>query len=295
MTNGGVRPTVSGSTQIAAVIGDPVRHSLSPSIHNAAFAALELDWVYVALPVEAGQGAAAVEAMRALGIRGLSVTMPHKDAVAAAVDRQTPAVQALGASNCVFWDGEDLVGDNTDGAGFVAALYADGISLDGARVAVLGAGGAARAIIDAVGRSDAEQVLVVNRSAERAQVAAAVSAKAQVGSLGDIVGADIVVNATSVGMGAPHGSRRAEHLPVPVELLNDHHIVADIVYQPLETPLLAVSRERGLRTSGGVGMLIHQAAAAFERWTNHAAPIEAMTAAVSSHLRTVSERQPPRD
>ncbi|MEZ5408763.1 MAG: hypothetical protein R2761_12110 [Acidimicrobiales bacterium] len=128
-----MRPAPTGSTRLAAVIGDPVRHSLSPTIHNAAFAALGLDWVYVALPVAAGRGGEAVAAMRVLGIDGLSVTMPHKAAVAAAVDRRTAVAERLGVVNCVFTDGDELVGDSTDGDGFVRSLAHDnGLSLTGA-------------------------------------------------------------------------------------------------------------------------------------------------------------------
>ncbi len=275
---------LSGSTRIAGVIGDPVRHSLSPLIHNAGFAELGLDWAYVALPVAAGDGAAAVEAMRTFGIDGLSVTMPHKDVVAATVDQQSPAVQALGACNCVYRDGDQLVGDNTDGAGFVASLTAEGVEVAGRSVGVIGAGGAARAIVDAVGRADASRIVIVNRSQDRANVAAALSDAAVVGDVAALGDVDIVVNATSIGMGAPTSSTEPGDVPVDPQRLDTNHVVVDIAYQPLVTPLMAQCEARGIRTIGGLGMLIHQAAAAFEHWTGEKAPVEAMTQAVNDHL-----------
>ncbi len=269
---------ISGITRIAAVIGDPVRHSRSPQIHNAAFRHLGLDWVYLALPVSAGRGAAAVAAMRTLGIDGLSVTMPHKADVAAAVDRRTPAVEALGACNCVYRDGDVLVGDNTDGLGFIRSLEAEaGFSLDGATIAVVGAGGAARSIIDAAARNGAARVLVINRTPAGAERAAAIHPSVSVAEVTDLAAADIIVNATSVGMA---GGPAPDQLPFPAEFIQPHHLVADIVYQPERTPLLVEAEARGAATIGGLGMLVHQAAVAFEHWTGQPAPIEVMLDAV---------------
>ena len=269
---------ISGHTQVVGVIGDPVRHSRSPLLHNAAFEALDLDWRYVAFPVLAGQGAQAVAAMRVLGIGGLSVTMPHKDSVAAAVDRRTPAVEALGACNCVVRDGGVLVGHNTDGDGFLASLLADaGLEVTGLRAVVLGAGGAARAIIDALGRAGVDSVVVVNRTRSNAERAAALTPRGSVGSSADIASADLVVNATSVGMA---GGTSADAVGFDSSLLGSHQIVADIVYQPLRTPLLVAAEQAGARSIGGLGMLVHQAAIQFELWTGHAAPIPAMLAAL---------------
>ena len=276
------RPPVSGRTGVVAVIGDPVRHSLSPAIHNAAFDALGLDLVYVAFPVPAGKASQAVEAVRLLDLVGLSVTMPHKAAVAAAVDRCTPAAERLGAVNCVFRHGNELVGDNTDGGGFVDAFTAQtGEHFDGASVAVLGAGGAARAVIDAVAAAGAREVLVVNRSADPARTAAQLSPRARVAIPEEVAGADIVVNATSVGM---TGGPAPGASPLEPTLLNREQIVCDLVYQPRTTPLLVVAGERGARTVGGLGMLVHQAARAFRSWTGHPAPLEAMEAAVAQRI-----------
>lgn len=273
---------ISGSTRLAAVIGDPVRHSLSPAIHNAAFAALDLDWAYVALPVAAGDGQAAVEAMRTFGIEGLSVTMPLKAEVAAAVDELTVAAQALGVSNCVFRRGDRLIGDSTDGDGFVSAFAAEfDQTLATKRVMVVGAGGAAKSIIEAVGRADAAEIIVANRSLDRAAEAAELASQASAHGLDDhdrIGAADVIVNATAVGMA---GGPAPGQTPIPVEAIHGGQIVVDIVYQPRRTPLLIAAEQRGAAVADGVGMLVHQAAVAFEHWTGSEAPLAAMTEAVA--------------
>jgi len=263
---------------MAAVIGAPVRHSLSPTLHNAAFKACNLDWVYLALEVEPGKGASAVEAMRSLGIQGLSVTMPHKAGAAAAADRLTPTAAKLGVVNCLFWDGDEIVGDSTDGDGFIAALnrQVPGV-LERASVAVLGAGGAARSIVEALGRSNVDEIHIINRSSAKAQSASELAPQATCSRLEAVESTDIVVNATSVGMLG--GPAPGESLCSAVAL-GQHQLVVDIVYNPLVTPLLAAAKSCGAQTLGGLPMLVHQAAVAFEHWTGEAAPIEAMESAI---------------
>lgn len=271
--------SISGETRLAAVIGDPVRHSRSPAVHNAAFWHLGLDWVYVALPVAAGGGAAAVDAARMLGVSGLSVTMPHKAEVAAAVDRRTPAVELLGACNCVVRDGDDMIGHNTDGEGFVRSLLAEtSIDLGQTRVVVVGAGGAAMAILHALSHADVAQLTVVNRSAAGADRAAALVQGVEVGTEESIESADLVVNATAAGMA---GGPSPDELPFSPEYLRQEQVVADIVYRPTQTRLLTEAARRGARTVGGLGMLAHQAAIQFELWTGHPAPIDVMTQALN--------------
>lgn len=274
---------LTGATRVAALIGSPVRHSLSPAIHNAAFAAADLDWAFVAFDVAAGGAAPAIGAMRALGLGGLSVTMPHKADVAAAVDRRTPVAERLGAVNTVFWDGDALVGDSTDGAGFVDALrQEEGVDLEGLRVAVLGAGGAARAVIDAVALAGAAEVLVVNRTEGRGHDAAALApGVARVSEPDAVETVTVVVNATSVGMRETPGEGQ---LPLDPARLHAGQIVVDLVYNPRRTPLLDAAAAAGARPVGGVGMLVHQAAHAFTRWTGREAPLGAMRAAVLRHL-----------
>ena len=256
------------------MIGDPVDHSLSPAIHNAAFASAGLDWVYVALPVVAGDGAAAVSAMRAIGLAGMSVTMPHKKAVADAADEVSDTVAALGAANClVALGGGRIRAENTDGAGFLAGLAEDaGLDVAGKSVALLGAGGAARAVSQACAEAGASRVLVINRSAAGAEACAGLAGP--VGEAVDIDAvstADLVVNATPVGMGLD-----AAALPCDPALLHGGQVVVDLIYDPLETRWLAAVREAGVEGHNGVSMLIHQAALAFTHWTGLAAPVGVM-------------------
>jgi shikimate dehydrogenase len=275
---------LSGATRVVALIGSPARHSLSPAIVNAGFAELGLDWAFVVFEVEPGRGEDALAAVRTLGLSGLSVTMPHKAAAWAAVDERTPVAEALGAVNCVFWSGDRLVGDSTDGPGFVDALRVDeGIEVAGRSCAVVGAGGAGRAVVRALAQAGAREVVVVNRSPEpAAQAVALAGALGRLGGHDDLAGADIVVNATSLGMaGTGSGSRE---LPFDVERLGRHAVVADLIYHPVETPLLTGARRRGLIAVNGLGMLVHQAAHALRRWTGHEAPVEVMAKAAEEAL-----------
>lgn len=276
----------SGTTRLAGVIGDPVRHSLSPALHNAAFAHLGLDWTYVAFEVPAGGGADAVAAMRALGIDGLSVTMPLKAEVAEACDELSPAAEMLGAVNCVRRSGDRLIGENTDGVGFVNSLRSQaGVELAGKHAVVLGAGGAARAVVVAL-VSEGASVTIVNRSVERAMQAAELGKRAataagigssmsvMVGAPGAIRDADLVVNATPLGM------RGTDPMPAPAELLRQGQVVVDLIYMPAVTPILEVADEAGAQFLNGTGMLLFQAAEQFKMWTGRDAPVRAMGAAV---------------
>jgi shikimate dehydrogenase len=266
-----------GATRVAAVIGDPVAHSRSPAIHNAAFRALGLDWVFVALTVRRGDAARALDGIRALDIAGCSVTMPHKADVAAACDELTPAAAALGAVNVVVAHDRRLVGDSTDGEGLVRSLRDEGIDVAGTGVVVLGAGGAARAIVRSLGEHGAA-VTVAARRREAASSAAALAAGARValldGAADAISGAEVIVNATPLGM-------QGEQPPFPVEALSGIGFVLDTVYHPAETPLLAAARARGIRCANGLGMLVHQAALAFEAFTGELAPIDVMRQAAA--------------
>lgn len=295
-----------GTTRLAALIGSPVRHSLSPVILNAAFGAAGLDWVFVALEVAAADGEAAVAAVRPLGIGGLSVTMPHKEAAFAAVDERSAEAEALGAVNCVGWRGDLVVGHNTDGAGLLDSLRIDeGFDPDGRRCVVVGAGGAARAAVLALATAGASDVAVVNRTAARAERAAALAGPVgRVGAIGDVAAADLVVNATPVGMAGvappvvalvpgaeaePSTARGAAgpdgDLPFPAELLSPGQLVVDMIYNPFTTALMAAARAREVVAVNGLGMLIHQAAHAFRHWTGEDPPLEAMSAAAVAGLR----------
>lgn len=252
---------ITGATRLAAVIGSPVRHSLSPALHNAAFDSAGLDWRMVAFDVAPGEGAAAVAAMRTLGIGGLAVTTPHKTDVAAAVDEVDPAASALRSVNTVVLrDDGSTLGASTDGAGFVDSLRADGVDVEQARLVVLGAGGAARSIVDALGRAGAVEIVIVNRDRQRAAEAASLAAVARVGTPDDIADTDVLVNATSVGMGGDESPVDARHLRADL-------VVVEIVYHPLDTALLRAARAAGAHAIDGLGMLVHQAVRQQELWT----------------------------
>jgi len=278
---------LSARTRTAGVIGTPIRHSLSPTLFNAAFAASGLDWAYLAFEVPEGAAGLAMGGVRALGLEGVSVTMPHKAAVIPALDELAPDAEALGAVNCVVRRGGRLVGHNTDGPGLVDALQLDeGIDLSGRTATVVGAGGAARAVIRALAGAGAAEIVVVNRSPEPAARAAALAAGvARVGGPDDVGGTDLVINATPLGMGVVVGADGApEPLPLDPGRLAVGQVVVDLVYHPAVTPLLRAARDRGLTTVNGLGMLIHQAAHAFRLWTSEEAPLEAMSAAAVTAL-----------
>jgi shikimate dehydrogenase len=276
---------ISGATRVAGVIGTPVRHSLSPVIVNAAFDALGLDWSYFAFDVAPEGVAGALDGMRALGLGGLSVTMPHKEAVARLVDRRSPDADSLAAVNCVVPEGDELVGHNTDGPGFVDAVHAElGFEFDGCHAVMLGAGGAARAVVLALVRAGASEIAVVNRT--RANGERAVALAGAVGRLVDpngddlpeaMAGADLVINGTPAGM-------TDDRFPVDPGLLTPAHTVVDLVYHPAVTPLLAAAVERGSRVANGLGMLVHQAAHAVRLWTGVDPPIDVMTNAAETAL-----------
>jgi shikimate dehydrogenase len=267
---------------------------LSPALHNAAFQALGLDWVYVAFPVAAGQALAAVAAMRALDVAGLSVTMPHKSDVLAGLDQLTPTAARLGAVNTISWAPSathpTLEGDSTDGAGFLDALRDDdGFDPAGRHCVVLGAGGAARAVTLALAEAGAASVGVVARRAEMAAAAAelagpggrpVVVTDSSTDVAEAIEAADLVVNATPVGMAAGDG------LPFGLDaaVLHGGHFVADLIYAPATTPLLVAARGRGAATANGLGMLINQAARQVAIWTGRPPPIETMSAAALAAL-----------
>jgi shikimate dehydrogenase len=275
----------TGSTRVAGVIGSPVGHSLSPVLHNAAFEALGLDWVFVAFDVPEGSATEAIAGARALGIDGLSVTMPHKAAVAHLVDALTPDAQVLQAVNCVVRVGADLLGANTDGAGLLDALRVDeGFDPDGRRCLVVGAGGAARAVVRALAGAGAADVVVVNRTAEAGAIAAALAGSVgRVGEPAAVAAADLVVNATPLGMrGAGAGA-----LPLDPALLAPGQLYVDLVYDPPVTPALVAARARGVTAVNGLGMLIHQAAHAFRLWTGEDPPLEVMSAAALAAIAAV--------
>jgi len=278
------RIAVSGATRVVGVIGDPVAHSLSPIIHNAGFFELGLDWVCVAFPTLRGEAAAAVQGMRALGIEGLSVTMPHKAAVIEAIDVLSETARVLDAVNCVSRSANQVFGHNTDGDGFLAAMRAEFDFDPAGRVcAVLGAGGAARSVILALKHAGASEILVINRTPEAAATAALLAGDAgSVAQVEALPRADLVVNATSVGMA---GTGSALGMPCDPSWLRKNCFVADLIYHPAQTQLMLAADQHGCQVANGISMLIHQAALAFEVWTGEKAPVDAMTRAVQAAVQ----------
>ncbi|MFQ6058008.1 MAG: shikimate dehydrogenase [Anaerolineae bacterium] len=284
-------PVISGETRLVGIIGWPVAHSLSPAIHNAAFQALGLDWAYVPLPVRPERLAEAIEGLRALGFAGASVTIPHKQAVMPLLDQITPAAQAMGAVNTVaVREAGRLVGDNTDWVGFLASLEDAGFDPAGKRCAVIGAGGGARAVVYALAWAGGHPV-VFNRTVERAarlvedlraifpHVAFQVHPLERLGQIGQETA--LLVNATPLGMWPQiDGSPWPDDLPLP-----SHLTVCDIVYNPLETKLLRQARGAGATTISGLGMLVHQGAAAFRLWTGLEPPVDVMMEACHRALK----------
>jgi shikimate dehydrogenase len=276
---------IDALTVLTGVLGYPVRHSLSPAMHNAAFRALGLNWVYLAFEVAPDRLAQAIAGMRGLGIRGLNLTIPHKEAVLPLLDGLTDAARHIGAVNTLFWDSERLIGDNTDTEGFLRALYESGVNPAGQTVLVLGAGGAARAVVYAL-RQQGCTVWLANRSQERVQALADAFGCAGILPLKhDVLAecaahADGVVNCTSLGM-EPHADTMP---PVPVEALPAGAWVCDLVYRPLQTRLLQAAAARGLKTIDGLGMLVYQGALAFERWTGSPAPVAILAQAARAQI-----------
>jgi shikimate dehydrogenase len=251
----------------ACVIGWPVSHSRSPLIHGYWLGRYGLDGSYTRVPVKPEEASAFLGNLRAHGYVGCNVTIPHKETAYAAAAATRPAARAAGAANTLWFEGDRLVADNTDAAGFISNLLAvvPGFAVDGAVVSVLGAGGAARGIVFALLEAGAGEIRVFNRTGARAEaVAKYFGAKVRAfdwerrsSASRDV---SLLVNTTPLGM------RGSEPLGIDVGGLDRSCVVADIVYVPLLTPLLAEARERGLATVDGLGMLLHQAVPGFEKW-----------------------------
>lgn len=285
---------ISGKTRVCAVIGDPIEHSLSPIMHNAAFQALGLDYVYLAFRVKPSHVADAINGMRAFNIRGLNVTMPHKKTVMKSLDRIDLTAQLIDSVNTILNRDNLLFGFNTDGVGAVKALKENGVPLKGRKVLLLGAGGAARAIAYAIAK-EADELAVLNRTVKDAQTLAKLVEKTAnkriiSGSLSiedidaNLQDSDILINATSIGM-----KPNVDETPVPIELLRKNLSIMDIIYNPLETKLVKDAKAVGAKVVSGVEMLIYQGAASFEIWTGKSAPVEVMRQAVLTHLEKAKQ------
>lgn len=258
---------IDSNTGLYCLIGDPVEKSLSPEIHNLSFELNGIDGAYLALRVKPQDLGEALGGIRALGIKGINVTIPHKVEIIKYLDELDEEAELLGAVNTVKNVDGKLKGYNTDGRGFVELLRSSGVELKGKRVLMLGAGGASRAIAISLGLEGVSEICVFNRTEEKSKaLAEEISSKIKdvsaVYKLSDLKNYDLAINCTSVGM-HPDVSR----VPFDVELLSEHCIVADIVYKPLRTEFLTRAEARGLKTVEGLGMLINQALLSEEIWT----------------------------
>ncbi len=279
---------ICGTTRVLGVIGDPVAHTASPAMHNAALRALKLNYVYAAFRVAPAALPAALAGMRAFGIVGLNVTVPHKQAVMAHLDEISAEAQRIGAVNTIAHCAGRLVGYNTDAFGIVQSLKADGgLGRLPPKVALLGAGGAARAVLYALlARAEVEEVSLLNRTVEKAAALAADldrEGKVRVGSLaetGPIGDAGLLINATTLGM---HPRAGVSPLADP-SCLHAGMMVADLVYNPLETALMQQAAAAGASAINGLGMLAWQGARALEIWTGVEPPVAAMRAAALEHF-----------
>lgn len=273
----------TASTGVVAVLGSPASHSLSPALHNAAYAALGLDWVYTAFDVAPAGFEAAVHGAAAMGFRGLSVTMPHKDAATRVATRRSTTARRLGSANTLTFDERGIFADSTDGAGLLDDLrLGAGFEPVDRRCGVIGAGGAARAAVLALASAGAAEVLVVNRTAAAAWRAVALAPSvARVGRPDELAQVDLVVQATPMGMEvatSPFGGTR-KISGVDPSRFGVGQLVVDVVYEPAMTAFLEVALANGATVRNGLGMLIHQAARQIALWTGLDAPIPAMWAA----------------
>jgi shikimate dehydrogenase len=292
---------ISGRTKICGIFGCPVEHTFSPAIHNAAFAAAGLDYAYVPFRVEPHSLAAAVEALRALGMVGVNVTIPHKETVLPLLDELSEEAKLIGAVNTIVNRSGRLYGDNTDGKGYLHALREAGFDPAGKTVLFLGAGGAARAVAMQLALAGVKKINFANRTGRRAvelahSVAEAAGIQAETTPWPDQVGSklparvlaesDLVVQATPLGM-SPNID---EAVPLPFEVFRQGQVASDLIYNPVETLFLKKAGQAGADTVNGMGMLLHQGTLAFELWTGAVAPLEVMRAALKKELNRRNEQ-----
>jgi shikimate dehydrogenase len=280
-----INTDINSRTELYCIFGSPVRHSISPVIHNAAFREMEIDAVYLAFePASIG---GAVSSMKTLGISGASITIPYKIDVCRHCDEMDPLAAGIGSVNTLVNTGGRIIGYNTDGYGALRSIEQRGISLKGKTCLILGNGGSARAIAFTLA-GHGVSIIIAGRNEERISKLAgdisAISPNAHSALLGSIDRGfmetiDIIINTTPIGMAPDTGS-----VPIDIDCINKRHIVFDIVYAPHETRLLAAARDKGCPVVFGVDMLVMQGARQFEIWTGLDAPVETMRRAAHRHL-----------
>ena len=269
------------------VIGNPVKHSLSPVILNAAFREAKINWVYTAFETPEEKLADAIGGIRALGIAGLSVTMPHKAKVCSLLDEISDSAQTLNAVNCIVNDAGKLEGHNTDGDGFLDAVKHDaGLDVAGKKVLVVGSGGSARSIIHSLGKAGAAEIAVINRTKKKAldalELAGPVGRYVEETEIPEVVSeANLVVNATPIGM---LDTDDTANFPIEPNLFSKGQLAIDLIYHPISTPWMEALRDLEVEAHGGLSMLIFQAARAFKLWTGKEAPVDAMRKAALDEI-----------
>ncbi len=292
---------IDGKTRICGIFGCPVGHSSSPAMHNAAYNYLGLNWVYIPFQVESKNLPAAIEGIRALGMVGINVTVPHKQEALKLVDLLTPAARIIGAVNTIINLDGVLLGDNTDGQGFIEALEQETgfLPKDGPAL-ILGAGGAARAVSVALALNNAPEIIISNRTLDKAVAiadlirdntecrssiiswpgAGGISANTMVDWEKVLDRTSLIVQTTSLGM----GENKDYPFPFPYQLLGDKHTVIDLVYNPSVTGFMEKCGSYGAKVDNGLGMLLYQGALSFKLWTKEEAPLEVMKKTLSSEI-----------
>lgn len=283
---------IKGSTEVLGIFGYPIKHTLSPAMQNAAMRQLGLDMVYVPWEVKPGALKVALDGVRAMGIRGINLTIPHKEEALKYLDEISDEVRIIGAANTVVNNNGVLTGHNTDGRGLLLSLKENHqFSPSGKSAVIIGAGGAARGIAASLALSGTSKILLANRTAEKATtLAKELSGKISAATFlytgldsdeikAFLPKADILINASSAGMNGEND------LDLPINLLPVDAIVADIVYKPLETTLLSKARKLGLKREDGLGMLACQGAMGFELWTGKSPPTAMMKKTLSDFFK----------
>ncbi|QAY65304.1 shikimate dehydrogenase [Paenibacillus protaetiae] len=280
---------IDSHTVLYGVIGDPIRHSKSPIMLNRAFRETGINGVYTAFHITEDKLADFIAGVKAMGIRGVNVTIPHKLNIMKHLDEIDPGALAIGAVNTIVNDNGRLTGYNTDGVGYVRSLKEEAMpDISGKRVLVIGAGGAARGIVYALAGERPERITIANRTIDKAEeLARSFSSRAELQAIAndrlqEACGeADLVINTTSVGM-----YPNVQDTPVGKGWIREGAVVSDLIYNPLVTRFLKEAEESGCRIHGGLGMFVHQGAIAFEYWTGRPAPVHAMRETVMASLKS---------
>ncbi len=288
---------ITGKTRIFGIFGHPVTHTLSPPMQNAAFEANNLDAVYLPFGIDPAHLKKAVASILPLGIKGINITIPHKETIIPFLDSVDEEARKIGAVNTIEVSSGRLIGHNTDGRGYVASLTASDINLAGQRVLMIGAGGAAKGVAVSVLSSGISELIIVVRHLDRGKALAehltslfprkpiaVVGMNAERHTFQRKGRETLLINCTPLGM------KQDDPLPFPLSWIEPHWIVSDLVYRPVETPLLSAAKKVGALTVSGIGMLLHQGALAFEIWTRGKAPLTVMKEALEDALSALDSR-----